>query len=138
MHIFPFTMKVMPPNMLFSVTRGMCASAALTLSVKTSRGAIPVPTSGTVRCQNKSQTYNLAIPNREKLGNITLKPTPAGCLQLIASQRTGLCSLDDQVSHFYGLYHREEAFGRLEVGGLSCHLLQRAGETGKRHVVGQE
>src|SRR6266702_3444915 len=40
MHIFPFTINAMPPNIFFSSTRGRCASAALTLSAKTASYAI--------------------------------------------------------------------------------------------------
>src|SRR5438876_4039953 len=128
-------MKVMPPNMRFSATRGVCAKAARTLSTNASRGAIGVPTSERCGVKVNRKRSNLAISDREKLGHITLKPTPAGCLQLIAGQHTGLRSLDDLVSHLYGLDHREEAFGRLQVGGLSCHLLDRAGEAGEHQVV---
>src|SRR5437667_5837999 len=131
-------MKVVPPNILLSVTPA-CAPALLSL-FRSGPRAVPYRWLLRERCGVKinGKRSNLAISNGEKLGNITLKPTPAGCLQLITSQGTGLGSVDDQVSHFYRLYHREEAFGRLEVGGLSSHLLYRAVETRECHVVGLE
>src|SRR6476660_6453479 len=90
------------------------------------------------RVEVNRKPSNLAISNREDLGDITLKPAPAGASQLITGQGTRLGSFYDQLPDFQRFHHGEEAFGRLEIGGPSRHLLHRAAEAGELQVLRQK
>src|SRR5438552_8601207 len=141
-HIFPPTMKTIPPNILFSSTWTVRPRAALTRPTRAFSGATAVSPLALLRIgrgvEVDVERCDLAGSHSKHLGHVAPKALPAGRLQVIVRQGARPLSVDDQLLDLHCRDHRVSALGRLAVGRSAADSLDRAREARERHVVSQK